>query len=131
MRILGFILAIFIGFVSWGLTLALSGGAAPLGRTGPTEGLIFFVPVLLFAGPVAVLAFLRGNSLTGTWLVAVAPILGAANFSMSMSAVIRPGGPGGPSGEPPPTFALAWCVLLLFALAVFAIRQRQEQTRPS
>lgn len=64
MRTLGFILATLVGFMCWGLAVALSGGVAPLGRVGAGEGLTFFTPIVLIATALCVLAFVRGHALT-------------------------------------------------------------------
>lgn len=127
MRIFGYFVAILAGCASWGLTLAFSGGVAPLGRAGPTEGAVFFTPILLFAGPIALFSLVRGNSLRGLWIGALAPILGAANFALSMSFVVYDSNASGPIDDRPPTFALAWCALLLLVLAAFVVSQRQQK----
>ena len=53
MRALGFLVAFAVGFVLWGVALALSGGVAPLGKTGNSEVVVFFIPVVAFAFPIA------------------------------------------------------------------------------
>ena len=87
MRFLGFLGALLIGFVLWGLSLALSGGAAPLGKTGNNEGIVFFIPIVAFAIPLAAIAFMREHGLTGTWILAIAPALGFLNFAIAASTV--------------------------------------------
>lgn len=117
MRTLGFILATLVGLMGWGLALALSGGVAPLGQVGAGEGLPFFTPVVLFALPLAALAFLRGRALAGTWIAALAPILGFGNFALSVSFALADGSAPTAQPRPLPSFALVWCLLLAVALA--------------
>lgn len=117
MRTLGFILATLVGLMCWGLALALSGGVAPLGKVGAGEGLPFFTPVVLFALPLAVLAFVRGRALTGVWIAALAPILGFGNFALSVSFALADGTAPTAQARPLPSFALVWCLLTAVALA--------------
>jgi hypothetical protein len=124
MRTFGFILAILVGLACWALTLALSGGISPLGKPGPAEGIVFITPILLFALALAVVALVRAHSLTGVWIVALAPVLGAVNFALSLSLLMREPNTNGAVGEKPSTFALAWCVLLVVVLAAAAIGKR-------
>lgn len=127
MRTIGFILALAVGFACWGLTLALSGGVAPLGRVGPAEGIAFFTPIALFALPLAVLAFARGHALTGTWIGAIAPLLGVANFAFALSTIVSGPRPEGAVDLPPPTFALAWCGALAVALVAVEWNRRHSK----
>ncbi len=131
MRSLSFILATLVGIACWAITAAFSGGVAPLGDVGPTEGLVFFTPIALFALPLAVIAFVRGRSLAGLWICALAPILGAANFAASMSQFIRDRPSGGAVTEELSTYAMVWCVLLLLVLAVSVIRRRSARHMPA
>ena len=117
MRTLGFILATLVGFMCWGLAVALSGGVAPLGKVGAGEGLPFFTPIALFATPLAVLAFVRGHALTGVWIGALAPILGFTNIALSVSFAMADGSAPAAQTRALPTFALVWCLLLAVALA--------------
>jgi hypothetical protein len=128
MRTLGFILATAIGFVCWSLAVVLSGGVAPLGKAGTTEGVPFFTPIVLFATPLAVLAFVRGRALTGTWIGALAPILGFTNFALSMSFAFSDGSAPTAQDRPLPSFALAWCLLLAVTLAAVTWGPRLLQT---
>ena len=121
MRTLGFILAALVGLVCWALTLTLSDGVAPLGNVGSAEAITFFTPIVLFALPLAALAIARGHSLTGLWIGATAPVLGAVNFAMNLWLIVRSPSTSGPADEKLSTFAIAWCVLLLLVLAVAAL----------
>lgn len=120
MRTFGFILAALAGLACWGLTLALSGGVAPLGKAGAGEGASFFTPIVLFALPVAVLLIVKGHALAGTWILALSPVLGAMNVALAVSS--RWAQPPVPEtiDRPPPTFALAWIGLLALVLACLA-----------
>ena len=124
MRIFSFVLAFIVGLVCWALVLVLSGGVAPLGNVGQTEGLIFFTPIALFALPLAVLAFVRGHVLASSWLFALAPLLGFANFALSVSASTRAGNVPGAGAGGPRTFALLWCAMLAVVLLLRAIGRR-------
>lgn len=108
MRIFSFVLALIVGVVCWALVLVVSGGVAPLGKTGQAEGLVFFTPIALFALPLAILALVRGHALTSSWLLALAPLLGFANFALSVSAAVRTSSPVAGVAPEPRTFAALW-----------------------
>jgi hypothetical protein len=84
MRVLGFLGALAVGLVLWGLTLALSDGVAPLGKTGRNEATVFFMPIIVFALPLATIAFTREYVLSATWILAAAPGLGFLNFAFAV-----------------------------------------------
>lgn len=124
MRIFSFVLAFIFGLVCWALVLVFAGGVAPLGKVGQTEGLIFFTPIALFALPLAVLVFVRGHVLASSWLFALAPLLGFANFALSVSASIHTGNLPGAGAEGPKTFALLWCAMLVVVLLLREVGRR-------
>lgn len=121
MRIFSYVLALVVGLACWALVLVFSGGVAPLGQVGQTEGLVFFTPIGLFALPLAVLAFVRGHALTSAWLFSLAPLLGFANFALSVSASVRSSRPGGAAVARPETFALLWCAMLAMVLVLLVV----------
>ncbi len=86
MRVLGFLLALTVGLVLWGLTIAVSGGAGPLGEARGNEVMVFFIPIVVFAIPVAIIAFTRDYVLSGTWMLAAAPAFGFLNFAFAAAA---------------------------------------------
>jgi hypothetical protein len=124
MRTLGFVLALVLGFMCWAIVLALSGGVAPLGKVGAYEALRFFAPIAIFAAPLAVFVLVRGHSLTAIWIAALAPILGFGNFALSMSVALANPNPPDTTTNRPPTFALAWALLLVCVLAALAVSRR-------
>jgi hypothetical protein len=117
MRIFGFVMASVAAFAFWGLLLVLSGGVAPLGRAGAGEGATVFAPIVLFVLPLAVLAMANGHVLAGTWSLALAPLLGAANFALAVSSRLAQPAVPAVVDPPPPTFALVWLGLLALVLA--------------
>jgi len=126
LRVLGFLLALLVGFAFWGLSLALGGGVAPLGNAGATEVALFFMPIVAFAAPLAALAFVRGHALTGTWLLAVAPVLGFLNFALAVSARIAEPSPLAARLSEPSTLWLVWLFLLALALGVLVLFSRLQ-----
>jgi hypothetical protein len=119
MRFLGHLCAFIVGFVLWGFALALSDGAAPLGRTSGNEVLVFFIPIVTFGLPLAVMAFAREYVMTGTWILAVAPVLGFLDFSVAASVV---GGESGAwdKGLSASTLSILAAIWLLLLGVVFA-----------
>lgn len=127
MRVFGFVLASIVGVAFWGLTIAFSGGVAPLGKTGSAEGGLFFIPILVFVAPLALIAFIRGHALTGMWFIAVAPVFGFLNFVLAMSAVMADANPwfarlGGPSG-----LLVLWVLLLVVAVGFLSLQGRNKE----
>lgn len=120
MRIINVLLATVVGFFCWGITIALSGGVAPLGKTGGTEGLLFFLPVLIFALPAATVAMVRGYTGTAMWVGALAPLCGVANFALALA--LSGDGPvdAGPSGLSLLTQAAVWGALLAAVMAMMS-----------
>lgn len=84
MRALSIIPCLTIGIVCWATVLVFSGGVGPIGKTGAKEATIFFMPIVLFSLPLGLLALVRGKALVAAWLLALAPILGFANFALSV-----------------------------------------------
>lgn len=124
MRIFSFVLAFVVGILCWALVLALSGGVAPLGKVGQAEGLVFFTPIAVFAIPLAALALFRGHALASSWLLALAPLLGFANFALSASDLVRAAQTGVAAAPVPKTFALLWGALLAVVVLLLALGRK-------
>lgn len=131
MRALGFLVAFAVGFVLWGVALALSGGVAPLGKTGNSEVVVFFIPVVAFAFPIAMVAFTREYMLSGTWVLALAPGLGFLNFAYA--SALLPEGPGAWDAPLTGTHLLilagGWLLLLGLVLASMRSANKSEANR--
>jgi hypothetical protein len=130
MRIFSFVLSLIVGLVCWALVLALSDGVAPLGKASQTEGLVFFTPIALFTLPLAILAFVRGQTLASAWLFALAPLFGLANFALSVSAAVHASPAAGVVAEPK-TFAVLWCLMLAVALVLLALGRKPAPSAAS
>jgi hypothetical protein len=131
LRVLGYLLALLVGFALWGISLALGGGVAPLGKTGPTEGALFFIPIVAFAVPLAVVALVRGHALTGCWIIAVTPVFGFLNFALAVSATIANSSPLALRLSEPTTLLLVWLVLLGICLGAMAMFGRVPPSIPA
>jgi hypothetical protein len=131
LRILGYLLALLVGFALWGISLALGGGVAPLGKTGPTEGVLFFIPIVAFAVPLAVVAFVRGYALAGSWVIAVAPVFGFLNFALAVSSKMTQSSPLAVRLSEPSTLLLVWLLLLVLALGAAALVGRVSPRTPT
>lgn len=121
MRVLGYLLALLVGFALWGISVALGGGVAPLGKTGPTEGALFFIPIVAFAVPLAVVAFVRGHALAGSWILAIAPVFGFLNFALAVSATVTQSSPFAVRLSEPSTLLLVWFLFLGLALGALGL----------
>ena len=124
MRILSLLFALIVSLVSWALVLVLSDGVAPLGKVGHAEGWVFFAPIAIFALPLATLAFVRGHVLAASWLFALAPWLGFANFALSAAKALRTAPTGHAAAAGPSTNALLWGALLAVVLVLLALGKR-------
>jgi hypothetical protein len=118
MHIVNNLLACLVGMFCWGITLVLSDGVAPLGNVGGTEGLLFFIPVLIFSIPLAVSALNRGRTGTGLWLIALAPVFGFANFALALGLSSHAAVGDGPSGLVLLVVAAGWAALLGVCLLI-------------
>lgn len=132
MRALGFLGALLVGFVLWGVTLALSGGAYPLGKAGSTEAVLFFTPLVTFAFPLSLMIFERGQVLTGIWILATAPLLGLLNFAIAIGVAAT----GAVDWDKTQTFTLlllagGWLLILRVAVAAMGpLESRAEDAPP-
>ena len=126
MRIINALLAATVAFFCWGITIALSGGVAPLGRTGGTEGLLFFLPVVVFALPAATVAMVRGHTGTAMWIGALAPVSGFANFALALSMSGHGPVDAGPSGLTLLIQAAVWGGLVVVAMALMPKPKRES-----
>lgn len=113
-----------MGFALWGISLALGGGVVPFGETGAAESALFFTPVVVFAAPLAVLAFVRGHALTGIWTLAVAPVFGFLNFALAASAKMAEPDSLAAKLSAPATQLLVWILFLALALVALALFNR-------
>lgn len=132
MRVLGYLLALLVGFALWGITVALGGGVSPLGKTGPTEGTLFVMPIVAFAVPLAVVAFVRGHALAGSWILAIAPVFGFLNVALAVSTKISETSTFAVRLSEPSTLLLVWFLILglvLGALEIFGRASSRAATR--
>lgn len=86
-RILLILPALIIGFILWSVTLLLSGGVAPLGKTGPMELLIFGAPIAGTIVPLGLQHIEKGAVATAAWMFALAPLAGALNFLLAVFVI--------------------------------------------
>jgi hypothetical protein len=109
MQVLGIVLAIGIGLVSWPAALALGGWGSAL---RPLDSLLFWAPIVGAALPIAVLLFAKGAKVSGTWVVVLAPLLGVLNVLWSLDLYTSYVGPV-PSDLIPREFMLFSAMWLL------------------
>lgn len=131
MRVLSYLLALLVGFALWGISAALGGGVAPLGKTGPAEGVLFFIPIVAFALPLAAIAFVRGHALTGSWVLAVAPVFGLLNFALAVSAKMAPSSSLALRLSEPSMLLFVWLLLLGLALGALMLFGRVPPHSPT
>ena len=81
MQIVGIVLAIGVGLVSWPAALALAGWGSSLRAV---DSLLFWTPIVGTAAPIALLLFVKGAKVFGAWVVALAPLLGVLNVLWSV-----------------------------------------------
>lgn len=126
MRIVGWILALLVGFVTWGLTMALSGGVGPLGRANASDALVFMMPIVVFCMPLSALSVARGFSLTALWLMSLAPLLGVLNMGLSIAnaKVVSVAGRNTPDF---PTHWWGWAALTAIVLGTLAYGKRSAE----
>jgi hypothetical protein len=124
MRVLNAIFAVIVGLACWGISAALVGGVAPMGKSGGTEGLLFLMPVVIFATPIALLALIRGHLGTALWLGALAPILGFCNFMLAVGANTGGSAADQPSSRTLLALTAGWIVLS--AVGILAIRALKD-----
>ncbi len=122
MRVLGVVLAIGIGLVSWPAALALGGWGSPLRAL---DSLLLWAPVVGAALPIAVLQFVKGAKVSGAWVAALAPLLGVLNALWSVDFYTSYLAPGLPSDGPIPwvfmVFSAMW--LLPWLYVIYALRK--------
>ena len=123
MQIVGIVLAIGIGLVSWPAALALGGWGSPLRAL---DSLLFWTPIVGAAGPIALILFVKGAKVSGAWVVALAPLLGVLNVLWSAELYTSYLGPSLLSSDPFP-----WAFIVLSAMwllpwlyAITALRKR-------
>ncbi len=123
MQIVGIVLAIGIGIVSWPAALALGGWGSPLRAL---DSLLLWTPIVGTAAPIAFLLFVKGAKVSGAWVVALAPLLGVLNVLWSVDFYTAYLGPSLPSSDPIPwafvVFSAMW--LLPWLYVINALRKR-------
>jgi hypothetical protein len=115
MRILGIVLAIGIGLVSWPAALALGGWGSPLRAL---DSLLLWAPIVGAALPIAVLQFVKGAKVSGAWVTALAPLLGVLNALWSVDFYTSYLASGLPSDDPIPMAIHGFFWNVAVALAV-------------
>lgn len=122
MQVLGVVLAIGIGLVSWPAALALGGWGSPLRAL---DSLLLWAPIVGAALPIAVLQFVKGAKVSGAWMAALAPLLGVLNALWSVDFYTSYLGPDLPSDDPIPwvfmVFSAMW--LLPWLYVIYALRK--------
>jgi hypothetical protein len=122
MQILGIVLAIGIGLVSWPAALALGGWGSPLRAL---DSLLLWAPIVGAALPIAVLQFVKGAKVSGAWVTALAPLLGVLNALWSVDFYTSYLASGLPSDDPIPwpfmVFSGMW--LLPWLYVIYALRK--------
>jgi hypothetical protein len=127
------VLAVVVGFVLWGLTLALSGGVAPLGKTGGVEALLFFSPIVIYVVPLVLRMLGRGKTVTALWMAALAPMAGVMNFYLGFRWTLigkRLGWFDASGAAVGLMLALAWGAALVLTLAYLRQLDRGAHDRP-
>ena len=128
MRVLGIVLAIGIGLVSWPAALALAGWGSSLRAL---DSLLLWAPIVGAAAPIALLQFVKGAKVSGAWVVALAPLLGVLNALWSVDFYTSYLGPSLASSDPIPwafmVFAAMW--LLPWLYVVNALRKKRQPRR--
>lgn len=124
MQIIGIVLAIGVGLVSWPAALALGGWGSPLRAL---DSLLFWTPIVGAAIPIALLLFAKGAKVSGAWVVALAPLLGVLNVLWSVDFYTSYLGPSLPSSDPIPwafmVYSAMW--LLPWLYVITALRKRR------
>jgi hypothetical protein len=82
---------------------------------------LFFIPIVAFAVPLAVVAFVRGHALAGSWVLAVAPVFGFLNFALAVSAKTAQSSPLAVRLSEPSMLLLVWLLLLGLALGALVL----------
>lgn len=128
MRIVGIVLAMGIGLVSWPAALALGGWGSPLRAV---DSLLLWAPIVGAAAPIALLLFVKGAKVSGAWVVALAPLLGVLNALWSVDLYTSYLGPSLASSDPIPwafmVFSAMW--LLPWLYVINALRKKRQPRR--
>ena len=128
MRIVGIVLAIGIGLVSWPAALALAGWGSSLRAL---DSLLLWAPIVGAAAPIALLQFVKGAKVSGVWVVALAPLLGVLNALWSVDLYTSYFGSSPPSSDPIPwefkVFSAMWQLPWLYVIS--ALRKKRQPRR--
>ena len=132
MQIVGIVLAVGVGLVSWPAALALGGWGSPLRAL---DSLLLWAPIVGAAVPIALLLFVKGAKVSGAWVLALAPLLGVLNALWSVdlyTSYLGPSlAPSLASSDPIPwafmVFSAVW--LLPWLYVVNALRKKRQPRR--
>jgi hypothetical protein len=125
MRMLGIVMAIGIGLVSWPAALALGGWGSAL---RPLDSLLFWAPIAGTALPIAVRRFVKGAAVSGTWVLVLAPLLGVLNALWSVDFYRSYVGPE-PTGPIPWEFLVFSAMWLLpWLYVIYALKKPLHET---
>jgi len=126
-QIVGIVLALLVGWVTWGLSAAMANGVYPLGSAGRLEALIFYAPIVGLAAPSALRAFLSGAIGLGVWILSLAPVLGVMNFLLYVGVAARPSADSITHWQSAAILAGLWQIPLVASLATIF----SDSARPS
>jgi len=124
-QIIGIVLALLVGWVTWGLSAAMANGVYPLGSAGRLEALIFYAPIVGLAAPAALRAFLSGAIVLGVWILSLAPVLGVVNFLLFVGVVAGPSQASMDHWQSATILAGLWQVPLVASLVTMFLGSRR------
>ena len=87
LRVVGIVSGLIVGFGLWDLSLNFLDDKAR-----SNDLVIFYIPIVIFALPLAVLALNRQYVVAGIWVLAVAQVLGFLKFVIDVFATPREAG---------------------------------------
>lgn len=124
MQLVGIVLAIGIGLVSWPAALALGGWGSPLRAL---DSLLLWAPIVGAAAPIALLLFVKGAKASGAWVVALAPLLGVLNVLWSVDFYTAYLGSSLLSSDPIPwtfvVYSAMWLLPWLYVITALSKRR--------
>lgn len=121
MRIVGVSIAVIVGFFMWTFLIQTT-QHNPLGVTGPTDYILLFSPIIGFMAPAALNLFQAGRTVSGSCLLALAPLAGILNYALSIWFIVSVvKHPVGLSVVKTVTIAI-WLVPMLFLMSRFLLK---------